>query len=220
MNKRIIEIVGAAGCGKSFIAQKLSEHLKSKAIVNTDIKLSPIKAVGITLINMHKVLLLFYMIGISNQSTLKIYWRLFIKQYLYLIKKEYIKRYNNDITYVIIDEGFLHRIRRIRRYSKINDWGFKSIPNIVKTNVINDIDVVIYVKCDSCISNKRKLNRGRGLEVDKSRYEMAMVKYRSDIIEAKESIGFYLIEVDNTGNNIDEKIYNILNEIEDNIYNN
>jgi deoxyadenosine/deoxycytidine kinase len=216
----IIELVGAGGCGKTYIASKLAEKLKYRCVISKDIKIDWGLVIGFISRNVIKTLNVLIFIFNCKQRSIRDYRASIVTVLTYQLRKYYALR--NGIPIIIFDEGLLHKFRRIRARSRIHDLSYRSLNAKLRKMIFSPLDILVLINCNVEVVAKRRIEirktstqdedyRGYMLSMKDSFYRSAQMT-EDDINSASREIGFKTIIIDNSSDTlVDEEINRIIN---------
>lgn len=201
----IIEFVGFAGSGKTFIREQLINTFGEESIVPADIKLSISDVISYTLKNPFGVLYTIMFIISTRQNNVK-QAITYVKNILrYRIKL--FKSIESGKKYVIVDEGIVHRLRMIRSTSNKSGLSYDTIKPRYRKDIFSHADIIVYVVAPLKTIAQRRLYRKKRItnessikiEISKIKDEVMIRNQDSeyDIIAAMKEHKFHYIKVNN-----------------------
>jgi hypothetical protein len=149
---RLVEFVGLAGCGKSFLRKEISRQLGIREI------LPDTKFLLFFLFFRPAFLRIIYaslkIVAISKPKTKRHY----LNSFIHLLVVQVFYSYSILAkTFLILDEGFFHKVRALRRNSQY-EFSVADIPEtLLKQILLPDTVILIDVKPD--LLNERRIKR-------------------------------------------------------------
>jgi cytidylate kinase len=217
----VIEFVGFAGVGKTFISKQLADKLNGESILNSDVNVNLYDVIHYS-IRKPKLILYAIMFVISTRQKFIIRNVIYFKNILiYKIKLEKLLKMNKK--YVIIDEGIIHKFRMIRSTSKIEKLTYSRIRKTHRISLFSGADVVVFVTASlRNIAIRRLLRRRKKIENEseiereinkiKTKFTVRSCYTENDILSAQNDHHFYYIKLYNDDKiSIDELIDKINN---------
>jgi deoxyadenosine/deoxycytidine kinase len=216
----VIEFVGAAGCGKSHITDRLVEKLGTRCIASKNVKISWLQILGYIARNINYTVQTCRFILQCRQKSYLNFRDSFTSVLIYQARVNIANR--TGIPIIVFDEGILHKFRQIRNRSKISDLLYRSVDEEMRKLIFSIPDLVVLVKCTAETVAKRRIQSGKVAyrEKDYRHYvtEMNDSFYKAtlhtddDITSAKKELGFRSLIIDNdTHSSISDHIDHIIN---------
>ena len=218
----IIDFVGVGGSGKTYLSKIIMDKLDVKCILASDYKLRLFDSIKHLIINpvyFFNCLIFLYR---TKQKSLKSFKRSFYALSNYKVKYEVLTR--KDYKAILFDEGMLHKLRQIRRRSRLDHLGYENISVKYRNMFFGYPDVVVFVYAPLETTAKRRSERKEvcciEAETEKLNkvdggYDMSIEQTIEDIKKAKIELCFEAITINNKGNisSTDSTIKNIVHKV-------
>jgi hypothetical protein len=211
-NSMLVEFVGAAGVGKSFLLARLRESLMRRDVLVTDFKGIRIRRFSVASVS--AVFSALWLALLTRPVSCLVYFRNVRTLSAYAIRR---RTAISEGSVYLCSEGLFHRIRRFHRSSK-----GVSMTRIAATlfKFIPPPDVVLVVEASVATIHARRTNRARPGDAFTWKSIHADVQLLADSVRAienvQESIAPHLvvIRVDVDTASIDETANRIANVLE------
>ncbi len=201
----IIEFIGFAGSGKTFLKEQFIKEFVEESIVPDDIKLSMPDVLYYTIRNpLGVIYTVMFILSTRQKNLLKAisYIKNIVKYRIKLFKSLMLGR-----EYIIVDEGILHRLRMIRSTSKKYDLLYETIKPRYRKERFSHADILVHVDAPLQTIARRRLNMKNRImnepaienEISKIKDEVIMRKQytQQDIAAARKEHNFHHLMIDN-----------------------
>jgi len=207
----IIEFVGFAGSGKTYIREQLVNAFGSESAVPAAIQLRVSDVISYALKKPLRVIYTVLFILNTRQKSVGKSIRYIKKLLIYRMKLN--KLMTEGKKYIIVDEGILQKFRMIRSTSKKTELYYDSIKPRYRRDLFSYPDIVVHLGLPINTIALQRLNR-RNKTLNESSIENEISKIKDevvlrnqctehDIAAAKKEHYFQYIKIDN--NCIDSK---------------
>ena len=152
----MVELVGVAGVGKSHLKMQLAVHLRGRYV--------DVMATRPSLRNAHllaaatrRLAPLFRYVMLSSLKNLLPRLNYCLQLLRYAWREELAWRASPQPEFIVSDEGWFHKLRRIRRFLR-PDLAYLDLPASVRRRLFRP-DIVVFVTADEYVICARKLRR-------------------------------------------------------------
>lgn len=176
----MVEFIGAAGAGKSFLSDRVREALKGRGMAAINFDLIEIDKVSPR--NAFLVARAFFLTVMAKQKTLFCFKHTFETIARYSIRREVCEQVEGIH---LTSEGLIHRIITIHRNS--SGLGVDQLANMLYRR-IRPPDVIVFVEVSAQTAFARRSARNRANDLFTRESVMADVKIIGESIEVMEHI--------------------------------
>ena len=202
----IIEFVGHAGSGKTYLAKRLSDVLGDECISIEGFPMRMSDALLFIAMNPGKVVLIFKYILSSKQINVTYFMKSLRKMLVYYVKLETAMR--KQAKYIIISEGVLKIFNDIRSTSAIRNMTYTHVPQSIRNRIFASPHLVIFVFSSLEVVAKRLLLREKAIvtegdiknEMNRigNNFLSSVIDNTNNINAAKEEHEFRVLELSNS----------------------
>jgi len=171
-----VEFVGITNSGKTRLMSVIRERLEKRGfnvITPYDLKLRDKLLAGLKIpFTIYRWMVLSVKITISFKGTL-----LFLRKIIPALFMSAATRQKKNTVY-ILDEGILHKFRRLRKISRKNITIDEVIPEKSIDKYFPEVpDFVLFINVDPNIYRQRKLNAGIYIDMEAAKRQLSKMKY-------------------------------------------
>jgi dephospho-CoA kinase len=201
----VIEFLGHAGSGKTFLATRLAELLGDQCVATEGFSMRLSNVLQFMTRHPGKLILIVRYVHFSRQSNLRALLKALRRVLVYFVKLDMAIRKRKP--FVIISEGALKVFNDIRTTASRKDLAYETIPPSIRREIFGRADVVVFVFSSLEVVAKRLAMRenqeasAQEIEEQLTRIQgnfcSSINNNRSNIRAAMREHEFRLIEVDN-----------------------
>ena len=214
----ILEFIGFAGSGKTFISRRLRDELGEGCVLISELEVGALDVLSFSVVHPLSVVYAILFIVSTKQPNRKLalgYIKEIIKYRLRIDKAMRSKH-----KCLLIDEGMLHKLRNIRGTSTISNLTYNDIRLSYRRDLFSKANIVVYVDAPlATIAYRRLKRRNASPDLSLMNKQIAHIKLEvekrrkgteQDINAARNEHSFEYLEVYNKENESVDAIIRVI----------
>jgi cytidylate kinase len=218
----VIEFLGHAGSGKSYLASRLAESLGDQCVATESLRMGLRNVVKFAVANPGKLALISKYVLFCRQANARTFFKSLRRVLVYHVKLD--MALGQKKRFVIIGEGALKVFNDIRTTSSRENLAYEDIPPSIRMKMFSYADVVVFVFSSlETVARRLALRENPAATVEEVEEHLARIQgnFHSSIRDNRSNIQaamgdqiFTLIEIENGESGIiDVAIENLAAEL-------